>query len=372
MFSAIEALQRSSDHARAILVGQRGAGGEAKALIEEAFADLAAVHLGPGEDGLEVHGLPDGAGFDVLSFQRETDLLTRDAREDGVDGQASEPAGRLSPRGFGLHSHTRQTLEGFGVGFEVPPATRDFAGEARELAKADAGRDVAEAVVIADGGMFVMRSRVAGLGGEETRLLGELGVIGDEHAATAGGDDLIAVEGMDAGEAEGTGRGFAIGRAKRFGGIFNQLHTMLVATGLDGGDVRRLAIEMDKDKRLGRLADLGFLFDDRAGERGIHVPAALFGIDEDGLGAEIGDGRGGRDEGQRGTQDFVARTDAGQAQREMQGGGAGRDGDGVLRADEPGEIFFKGVEIRSRRRDPIGLESFQDEFDFSAADIRRR
>ena len=33
--------------------------------------------------------------------------------------------------------------------------------------------------------------------------------------------------------------------------------------------------------------------------------------------------------------------------------------------------MFKGVEIRSRRRDPVGFESFEDEFDFSAADIGR-
>ena len=153
---------------------------------------------------------------------------------------------------------------------------------------------------------------------------------------------------------------------------FEQDFAMLVATGLDGRDIGGLAIQVHKDEGLGGFAGLGFLFDDSTRERGIHVPAAFFGIDEDGLGPEISDGRGGRDEGQRRTQDFVARTDVCKTQREMQGGGAGRDSDGILGADELGEIFFKGVEIWSRRRDPIGLESFQDEFDFSAADIRRR
>jgi hypothetical protein len=42
----------------------------------------------------------------------------------------------------------------------------------------------------------------------------------------------------------------------------------------------------------------------------------------------------------------------------MQGGGTGRDGDGMLRADKHREIFLERVEIRTRRRDPIGLESF--------------
>ena len=55
----------------------------------------------------------------------------------------------------------------------------------------------------------------------------------------------------------------------------------------------------------------------------------------------------------------------------MQGRGTGRDGDSMLRADECGEILFKGVEIRASWCDPIGLESFQDEFDFGGTDIWR-
>jgi hypothetical protein len=53
----------------------------------------------------------------------------------------------------------------------------------------------------------------------------------------------------------------------------------------------------------------------------------------------------------------------------MQRGGARRDRDGMFRPDDDGEIFFKRIEIRTRRRDPIGLEGFQDVFDFSAPHI---
>ena len=146
---------------------------------------------------------------------------------------------------------------------------------------------------------------------------------------------------------------------------------MLVAARLDGGDIRRLAIEMNEDERLGSLAGLGFLFDDGTGERRIHVPALVFRIDEDGLGAEVSDGGGGGDEGQRRTEDFVTRTDAGQTESEMQRGGTGRDRDGMFRADDDGEIFFKRIEIRTRRSDPIGLEGFEDVFDFGGADVGR-
>ena len=56
----------------------------------------------------------------------------------------------------------------------------------------------------------------------------------------------------------------------------------------------------------------------------------------------------------------------------MQRGGARRDGDGMLRADELREILFERIEVRTSRRDPIGLEGFQDVFDFGGTDIRWR
>ena len=54
----------------------------------------------------------------------------------------------------------------------------------------------------------------------------------------------------------------------------------------------------------------------------------------------------------------------------MQRRRARRDRDGMFRTDEDGEIFFEGVEIGARRRDPIGLEGFEDVFDFGATYIR--
>ena len=88
---------------------------------------------------------------------------------------------------------------------------------------------------------------------------------------------------------------------------------MFVAASLDRGDIGRLAIQMDEHERLGRLTGLGLLLDGRAGERRIHVPAAFFGINEDGLGPEIGDGRGRSDKGERGAEDFIARADTGKS-----------------------------------------------------------
>ena len=55
----------------------------------------------------------------------------------------------------------------------------------------------------------------------------------------------------------------------------------------------------------------------------------------------------------------------------MERGGTGRYGNGMLRADEHGEILFEGIEIGASRSDPIGLEGFKDEFNFSTADVGR-
>jgi hypothetical protein len=56
----------------------------------------------------------------------------------------------------------------------------------------------------------------------------------------------------------------------------------------------------------------------------------------------------------------------------MQGSGSGRDGDSMLRSHDLGKILFKCIEIWSGGSDPIGLESFQDVFDFRGADVGRR
>ena len=51
--------------------------------------------------------------------------------------------------------------------------------------------------------MLVVRSRVPGLGGQLAGMGDEVSVVGDPHAAARGGDDLVAVEGEDAGLAKG-------------------------------------------------------------------------------------------------------------------------------------------------------------------------
>ena len=71
-----------------------------------------------------------------------------------------------------------------------------------ELAAADARPARCSAVVVADLRVLVVRRGIARLGGQLARVVDQLSVVGDQHAAARGGDDLVAVEGEDAGLAE--------------------------------------------------------------------------------------------------------------------------------------------------------------------------
>src|SRR5206468_1048542 len=89
-----------------------------------------------------------------------------------------------------------------------------------ELADADAGEDVAEAVIVADFGVFVGKAGVAGLGGEEAGAVGEDGLGCGEHAAAGGGDDFVSVEGEGGDVAHGAGRTVLVSGSEGFGGVF--------------------------------------------------------------------------------------------------------------------------------------------------------
>ena len=72
-----------------VFIGHGSAGRQAEALLEEALADRAAMHLGACEDGLEMHGLPDGTRFNVLRFERQSHLLAGNAGDGRINGEAS-------------------------------------------------------------------------------------------------------------------------------------------------------------------------------------------------------------------------------------------------------------------------------------------
>ena len=63
-----------------------------------------------------------------------------------------------------------------------------------ELAPADAGEDVTQAIIVTDFAVLVMGRGVARLGGQLAGVVRQRPVVGDKHAAARRGDDCVAVE----------------------------------------------------------------------------------------------------------------------------------------------------------------------------------
>ena len=86
-------------HPALLLFSEIGAGWQANAGLEKArgYIRLGMVRkIGrPFEQGLEVHGLPDGPGFDQMPLQRLHDLLATSVRIRSSQGEASEPPGGM-------------------------------------------------------------------------------------------------------------------------------------------------------------------------------------------------------------------------------------------------------------------------------------
>lgn len=186
----------ADDGADAVLLfgGEGGAGGEAEAVGEEVFCDGAlvdGVHL---VDGLEVEGFPDGAGFDILSVEREADGFAVDFGNGWINREAGEPAGAAVPRGFGHEGDSRQVTELLNIAIKHGPARVDAVAQVAQLATADGGEEIAEPVIEADLGVLVVGGRVAGLTCKHAGAGDQAGVGSDQYTATGCGDNLVAVE----------------------------------------------------------------------------------------------------------------------------------------------------------------------------------
>lgn len=94
-------------------------------------------------------------------------------------------------------------------------------------------------------------------------------------------------------------------------------------------------------------------------------------IREDGGGALVEKGVGGRDEAEGGGDDVVAFTDAEGFHAKMQSGSAAACGDGVAGADIRGEFLFEFSEAGTEA-ELAGAKSAGDVLDFAFANIGTR
>ena len=286
-----------------------------------------------------MHRFPDRAGFDVFLFQGFHDL---ERLHRAVEGEAGEPIVGLVPVVDRLEMDAFERTELSFVEFVDVLFLGHALVEDAQLAAADAGVDVAHAVVVADLGVLVVSGLVAGLGRPEARLGDALGVFADQHATTRGRDDLVPVKREDPVVAKGARRLALVGRAEALGRILDQGHAMFAAEGHDRVEVRGKAIEMDHDHRL----DLWVFAESLRQRLWVHVPGLFIGVDEDRDRLLVNNRIGRRGKGQALAEDDVPRPDATGLERQVdrrraRGIGGARLGPDILRqlALEFGDIL---------------------------------
>ena len=210
------------------------------------------------------------------------------------------------------------------------------------MREAERGVEVRHAVVEAD--FVVIELDTAGNARGGCEVLGaraQIGIGGEQRAAAASGDDLVAVEAQCVGD---------------------------VAEDVDGdhradcGAGAFIAADSRLHRRLG--------FEMRAERDGIEREARLFDVAKMRNGAGIGDGVGGGDEADRRDDHFIASLHAGEYEREVQRRCAVHASNGAASAQALCEEGFEGVDGGADGRDPAGFHRLRDGGDFGWPNLR--
>ncbi len=193
--------------------------------------------------------------------------------------------------------------------------------------------------------------------------VGDAVVVGDDHAALAGGDLLVGVEAEDSGVAEGADGFAAVLASQPLARIFN--HSNLVPAGDRAvlGHEDRVAEGLDREDGfgLGRDRVLDALR--------VHVQGLGADVHEDRLRADIQNAVRRRDEGKGRGDDLIAGADAHREHEHVQPGGAGGARDGVPTA---GARRDRRLELLVHRadREPLRPQHALDHRHFNIRDVR--
>jgi hypothetical protein len=167
------------------------------------------------------------------------------------------------------------------------------------------------------------------------------------------------------------GADLLVARAQRFRRVLDQRHAVQAAGVEDGIHVRGLPVEVGEDHGPRHPAPAPRVLELLSQERGIHVPAALVRVDEDRRSAFVDDRVRAGHEGQRRAEHLVARPDAGEAQGQVERGGAARERRRMADAQGLAELPLQRIHVRTERGDPVGPEGLRDQRHFLAAHVRR-
>ena len=191
-----------------------------------------------------------------------------------------------------------------------------------------------------------MRRRLTRLGRELAGAIHQRRVVRDQHAAARRGDDLVAVERVDADPSEGAAGTALVPGTERFCGVFQHRNAIALAKRQQRVHVGALAIQIDDDHAARQPLRPAGPFESTLQRSGRHVPAAGFAIDEDRPRAAIKDGIATADESQRRTKHGVAGLNTQQQQRQVDCRSAGTHSRGVADSDMVGKFAFEAVHMR--------------------------
>ena len=107
-------------------------------------------------------------------------------------------------------------------------------------------------------------------------------------------------------------------------------------------------------------------------ERGVEVPRGSLAVDEHRPRAQVPHDVGRRHEGERGDENVVAGPDTQHHEREVERGGTARQRGRRRHAEHLRELAFERVDVRTERRDPVGVERVEQQRALGCSDVGRR
>ena len=326
--------------------------------------------------GLPVQGRPEGTQLDAFGVgRRQQPIALSGVRQQ----QQVEPVIAAAVRRLQLEMDVIDGGEGGGVALRQAAFPRQPFGQAFELGAAEGGVEVGQAVVVAHGIVFEGPGvGLLGGGGEVPGALREFAVCGEYRAATAAGDDLVAVEAEGGEPSPAAGVAAAAPRAEGFGGVFDEGEPVALGDGRQFVHARRMAEHVHHHQGANgavcvfvetavaaQLGDVGQVIGQALR---VDAQGLCFAIDEMWRGAELGHRVGAADEGQGGQQYLVAGLHAGEYQAGVQGGRAVDGGDGVGDAGDLGEGLLEAIHVLAHGGDPAAVEAVGDQRFFRVAE----
>ncbi len=163
-----------------------------------------------------------------------------------------------------------------------------------------------------------------------------------DHAPITAGREVLGRTEAERGEiAEVTGPAPAILGTVGLAGVLDHGDAVVASERHQRAHLDGLAPEMDGHDRARPARDRG------GHAAGIHQGGLGIHVDEDRRCSDVGDGLGGRDEGEGHGDDLVAEADAGRAERERQRVGSGADRRRLGGAAELREFPLEGFDLRA-------------------------